>query len=231
MAFEKIELRNFQQFVKPQKLPANDPRLFEVSLPVDINEITSPEFQQLCNFLESEMIENDGAGMSAPQYGVMQKIVVVDSSLINRNSNRDKDEIKPIILINPTMEIIDTTFQKNWEGCFSVVASNGDFFYTEVERPISIKVTALNRNGEHIELTLENFQAHIFQHEYDHFEGLRLFQRVQDDALFMVVPNAQLAEYRLLRRRGESWPHTCTKAEMAEKLGIPVEKTAFIAYQ
>jgi len=220
---------NLENNLKPQKLVSSDPSLFEVSKPVDIHEINSPEFQELCDFLAAEMIENDGVGMAAPQYGIMKEIMIVDSSVIDSNPDQSPNATLPIVLINPTIEIINSTSQLNLESCFSVVTSNNDFFYTEVERPVSIKVTGLNRNGKPVELSLENFQAHIFQHEYDHFKGIRFFQRVSDDALFRVVPDAQRAEHRAARKRGETWPHTCTKAEMAEKIGVPLEKMAFIS--
>jgi len=211
-----------------KKLTSDNPQLFETSSLVDVNEINSIEFQQLCDFLASEMIKNDGVGMAAPQYGIMKEIMIIDSSVIDKNRDTNKDITQPVVLINPVIEITNPTLQENPEGCFSVVTSNDVMFFAEVKRPTAIKVTALNRNGQQIELSLENFQAQIFQHEYDHFKGIRFFQRVSDDALFRVVPDAQRAEYRALRKRGEAWPHTCTKAELAKKLNIPLEKTAFI---
>ena len=76
------------------------------------------------------MYEAEGVGLAAPQVGILRRVVVIDVG----------DGI--IELINP--EIIETDGEQTGpEGCLSVPGVTG-----EVERPLIVKVKALNRNGE-----------------------------------------------------------------------------------
>lgn len=96
----------------------------------------------------------NGAGLAAPQVGVLRQVCVVDVG------------DGPIELVNP--EIIRTSGeQTGWEGCLS----NPDR-WGEVTRPNQVTVRAQDRNGQWFEVTGEELCARAFCHEIDHLHGV-----------------------------------------------------------
>ncbi|MCG8481670.1 MAG: peptide deformylase [Clostridia bacterium] len=105
------------------------------------------------------MHENNGVGLAAPQVGILKRVVVVDVG----------DGV--IELINP--EIIETSGEVlDEEGCLSVPGILG-----EVKRPKTVKVKALNRKGEAIEIEGSDLLARAFCHEIDHLNGVLFDER------------------------------------------------------
>jgi len=102
----------------------------------------------------------NGAGLAAPQVGILKRIVVIDvgEGLIN--------------LINP--EIIETEgLHVVEEGCLSIPDKWG-----KVKRPKSVTVKALNEKGEEIILRGEGELAKAFCHEIDHLDGILFIDKV-----------------------------------------------------
>ncbi|MBQ4353903.1 MAG: peptide deformylase [Clostridia bacterium] len=127
-----------------------DPTLRKVCRPV--TEIT-PRILQLLDDMKETLLEANGAGLAAPQVGILRRIAVVDTG----------DEI--IELINP--EIIETDGeQEEVEGCLSVPDVWG-----LTHRPQWVKVKALNRKGEEFTVEGEDLNARCFCHEIDHLDG------------------------------------------------------------
>lgn len=127
-----------------------DPVLAKVCRPV--TEIT-PRILQLLDDMRETLIDANGAGLAAPQVGVLRRIALVDTG----------DEI--LELINP--EIIGREGkQEELEGCLSVPGVWGI-----TERPAWVKVKALNRYGEEIIVEGEELNARCFCHEIDHLDG------------------------------------------------------------
>jgi len=127
-----------------------DPTLRKICRPV--TEIT-PRILQLLDDMKETLIESNGAGLAAPQVGILRRIAVVDTG----------DEI--IELINP--EIIETDGeQEEVEGCLSVPDVWGI-----THRPLWVKVKALNRYGEEFTVEGEDLNARCFCHALDHLDG------------------------------------------------------------
>jgi len=110
--------------------------------------------------LVADMLETmyaaKGVGLAATQVNVHKRIIVMDVS-------EEKDE--PICLINP--KIIETEgTETSEEGCLSVPG-----FFEKVTRAEHIKISALNRDGESLELEARDLLAVCIQHEMDHLEG------------------------------------------------------------
>ncbi len=140
-----------------------DPTLRKVCRPV--TEIT-PRILQLLDDMRDTLIEANGAGLAAPQVGILRRIVLVDNG----------DEI--LELINP--EIIEASGeQEEVEGCLSVPDVWG-----VTHRPYWVKVKALNRYGEEFIAEGEDLTARCFCHELDHLDG-HLFT---DRALRLLTP-------------------------------------------
>ena len=140
-----------------------DPTLRKVCRPV--TEIT-PRILQLLDDMRDTLIEANGAGLAAPQVGILRRICLVDTG----------EEI--LELINP--EIIATEgVQNELEGCLSVPDVWG-----VTERPMKVTVRATNRFGEEFTAEGEGLVARCFCHELDHLDG-HLFT---DRAVHILTP-------------------------------------------
>ena len=140
-----------------------DPTLRKVCRPVV--EIT-PRILTLLDDMRETLIEANGAGLAAPQVGILRRIALVELG----------EEI--VELINP--EIIESKGeQEEVEGCLSVPDVWG-----VTRRPAYVKVRALNRNGEEFTVEGEGLNARCLCHEIDHLDG-HLFT---DNVLHILSP-------------------------------------------
>ena len=109
---------------------------------------------ELLDDMKETLIQANGAGLAAPQVGILRRITVV----LN-----DDDEI--LELINP--EIIDTEREQTGpEGCLSVPGKFG-----MVTRPEFVRVRAQDRNGNWFEAEGYDLTARCFCHELEHLDG------------------------------------------------------------
>lgn len=117
----------------------------------------------LLDDLADTMYEADGAGLAAPQVGILKRAVVVDvgEGLLE--------------LVNP--EILSSEgSQMCIEGCLSVPGRRG-----RVERPEKVRVHAQDRKGKHIEVEAEGFLANAICHELDHLDGIVYVDKMIED--------------------------------------------------
>jgi len=111
--------------------------------------------------LVADMLETmyaaSGIGLAATQINVHERVVVIDVS---------EDRNEPLVLINP--EIVWASDEKvlNEEGCLSVPG-----IYDGVERSTSVRVQALDAEGEMRTVEAEGLLAVCIQHELDHLLG------------------------------------------------------------
>ncbi|EED32052.1 peptide deformylase [gamma proteobacterium NOR5-3] len=131
-----------------------DPRLRTVAKPV---EVVDDALRTLIDNMLETMYAASGIGLAATQVNVHQRLLVLDTS-----ENRDS----PMIFINPQVTILDDTLGSYDEGCLSVPG-----FYEEVNRPRTIRVEALGRDGKAFSLELDGLTAICLQHEIDHLDG------------------------------------------------------------
>lgn len=106
------------------------------------------------------MYAADGAGLAAPQVGVLKRIVVIDIG----------DGL--VELINPVIRS-QSGRQTTIEGCLSIPGLWG-----EVERPSHVVVEALNPKGEKIVIEAEGFMTQALCHEIDHLDGILFKDKV-----------------------------------------------------
>lgn len=130
-----------------------DPRLRTLAAPV---EQVDDELRALIDDMFETMYEAPGIGLAASQVDVHKRLLVLDVS-------EEKDA--PLVLINP--EILERSGEQVCqEGCLSVPG-----VYAEVSRADTIRVRALDRNGESFELQADGLLAVCIQHEMDHLDG------------------------------------------------------------
>ena len=101
-----------------------------------------------------------GAGLAAPQVGILRRIFIVDLHC-------DGTEYKEFI--NP--EIISKTGKNDryLEGCLSYPGRS-----FRIVRANKVKMRAQDKNGEFFEFSAEDFLARCLLHEYDHLEGITI---------------------------------------------------------
>jgi peptide deformylase len=132
-------------------LVQGDPTLAKHCRPVE-------KFDEKLHILLDDMKETladaNGAGLAAPQVGILRRVVVVV----------DADD-QMVELINP--ELIHTEGeQTGLEGCLSVPGK-----YGVVTRPYKATVRAQDRNGNFFEMDGEEIVARCFCHEIEHLDG------------------------------------------------------------
>ena len=118
----------------------------------------------LLDDMTETMRHADGVGLAAPQIGVLRRVVVIECEPGN-----------VLELINPVI-VEKSGKQHELEGCLSVPGRQG---YTD--RPMHVKVEALNRNGEKITLEGEGLLARAFCHEIDHLDGHLYVEKVEGE--------------------------------------------------
>ncbi len=156
-------------------LRMGDPRLRQVAAPV--TDFASPELQQLIADLYETMDACDGAGLAATQIGVMQRVMVFGFESNPRYP--DAEAVPMTVLVNPDIEILDETPEAGWEGCLSVPGMRG-----VVSRPRRILYRAFDEHGTAIEREAQGFHARVFQHEFDHLNGVLYPDRITDFSRF-----------------------------------------------
>jgi len=139
-----------------------------------VDDFNDPKFQQLINTLHEMMLTANGVGIAAPQVGISRQIVIIASRPTARYPNAP--EMQPVEMINPAFKVLDDTLRKDWEGCLSVPGIRA-----QVPRYQSIQVSYQTRQGEFREQMLEDFPARVFQHEFDHLQGLVFLDRVENN--------------------------------------------------
>lgn len=143
-----------------------------------IDQIGSPEFEVLVADMRETLHAYGGIGLAAPQIDVPYRIAVIE---IENTSTRYGDvERTPFnVYINPVITPIQDEAAGYWEGCLSVPGMMG-----YVERPQHIRVDYINRDGHQQSMEAHGFLATVFQHEFDHLDGVLYVDRITDKSKF-----------------------------------------------
>jgi peptide deformylase len=137
---------------------------------LDHADIKSPTVQKLIDDMIETMKEYHGVGLAGPQ--VHESVRLFVAAL---DAGRDVETpSEPIAIINPEIVPVTNELVEDWEGCLSIPDIRG-----RVPRLREIKVRALDRNGDKIELRASNFAARVIQHETDHLDGILFFDRMK----------------------------------------------------
>ena len=121
----------------------------------------------LLDDMKETMEAAQGAGLAAPQVGILRRVVVIDVH----------DGKGPIELVNPEI-IAEEGSQCGNEGCLSLPGE-----WHEVERPVRVTVKAQDRNGEEFTMTGDGLLARAFCHETDHLDGVLFIDKMKKEEL------------------------------------------------
>lgn len=130
-----------------------DPRLRTIAQPV---KAVDDRIRTLIKDMIETMHDAQGIGLAATQVDVHEQVIVMQTA-------EDQEELR--ILINPTIIEYDGETIHD-EGCLSVPE-----YYAPVKRAETIKITALDEQGEIFELEADGLLAICIQHEMDHLQG------------------------------------------------------------
>ncbi|EEF40941.1 peptide deformylase 1B, chloroplastic/mitochondrial isoform X2 [Ricinus communis] len=140
------------------------------------------------------MYKTDGIGLSAPQVGINVQLMVF-------NPVGERGEGEEIVLINPRLNKYSKKIVPFNEGCLSFPG-----IYADVLRPESVKIDARDINGARFTVNLSGLPARVFQHEYDHLEGILFFDRMTDEVLDSIRAQLQALEKKFEDKTGYASP-------------------------
>lgn len=146
---------------------------------VPVKQIDNKIRQLAVDMLETMEAAN-GVGLAAQQVGVPILLAVIDvadvedrpSTMSIGGEEVEIEEYMPMILINPVIELGPEKVEGT-EGCLSFPEITG-----EIPRSESVKVKAVDLDGEALEFEATGLLARAVQHEYDHLQGVLFIDRM-----------------------------------------------------
>lgn len=118
---------------------------------------------QLIDDMRETLAAAQGAGLAAPQVGVLRQVCVIDAV--------EGDD--PLELINPEI-LSQEGAQSDAEGCLSFPDQ-----WALVSRPTKVTVRAQDRYGKEFEMTGEDMTARCICHEVDHLHGIVFLKKAE----------------------------------------------------
>ncbi|MBP9738646.1 peptide deformylase [Candidatus Saccharibacteria bacterium] len=119
-------------------------------------------------------------GLAAIQVNQLYRIFIV------RNDYDDISNQQFTVFINPEIVKRLGPIEEDFEGCLSVPE-----IYGKVPRHQSVKVKALNEQGEPFRVTAHGFLARLIQHETDHTHGILFIDNIKDSKQAFFKMNEQ----------------------------------------
>jgi peptide deformylase len=156
-------------------LKMGDSRLLRVAKPVE--DIHAPALKAIIADMYETMQAANGVGLAAPQVGVDLRLMIFGFDANPRYP--DEAPVALTTLINPWVEALTDAIEEDWEGCLSVPGLRG-----LVPRATRIRYGGTLADGEMLVREVEGFHARVFQHEFDHLNGVLYPQRIRDMSKF-----------------------------------------------
>lgn len=133
---------------------------------IDFSKVDRNLLKQVIEGMFEIIYETDGAGLAAPQIGLLWRLAVLDPAGFS---------LGPTVIINPKIVFKSEEEEKGPEICLSVPGYIG-----HVYRSSAVKVEAYDLQGILKTYDVEGFVARLFQHEIDHLDGILFPDRIRD---------------------------------------------------
>jgi len=156
-------------------LRMGNPQLLRRSAPVDAFGTTALE--ALLQDMRDTMAAKNGAGLAAPQIGVLQQVVIFGFEKSDRYP--DAEAVPYTELVNPVLTALSQEVEEDWEGCLSVPGLRGI-----VPRYTRLRYDGYDPLGHPISREVGGFHARVVQHECDHLNGILYPIRMRDMSRF-----------------------------------------------
>jgi len=125
-----------------------------------------PELRAEVERMIGIMRDGMGVGLAATQLGVLRRLLVFQAG----------PDGEPTALVNPQIEWSSEEASIAEEGCLSLPRVSMD-----VERPLYVRVSGCDAEGETIEIEAAGLEARVLQHEIDHLDGILILDRTTRD--------------------------------------------------
>ena len=179
MADEPVEVEEVEEEEEPRLDPElaarraaamtfirryGDPVLKSRATPVSaFDDALRSQVQRMGGLMHDAM----GVGLAAPQIGISQRLLVY----------RVGHDAPLIALVNPELEWTSKGDEEiAEEGCLSIPGVGVD-----VERPVHVRVRAVDEYGEPRMIEASGLEARVIQHEMDHLDGVLILERTSRD--------------------------------------------------
>lgn len=146
-----------------------DPILRKISVAIDSN---YPDLEKLISNMKETMYNASGVGLAAPQIGKAIRLFLIDTSPFADDkdiSEKERAVLKSFNNVFINAQIIEEE-GKEWvfnEGCLSIPDVREDIY-----RQPKITIEYQDENFEKHTASLKGLAARVFQHEYDHIQGV-----------------------------------------------------------
>ncbi len=170
-----------------------DPRLNQKASVVDpVTEDDINLLKEMVEYIRNSVDEGisekynlrPSVGLAAPQLGIMKRIIAM-------SFYDEEDNFHEYALINPkvTSYSVELAYLKGGEGCLSVDREVKGLVMRK--RKIAFKALQLIDNElVEVKVKLKGYAAIVFQHEYDHLDGILFPERINQEDPFFVPNNA-----------------------------------------
>lgn len=187
--------------------PPHSKILIQTASKVNASEIQNKQIQSLIEDMLSVAYGKQEdrkkpvlVGLAGPQIGISKRIILVD---VGADGHGKVSDLR--VYINPEI-IWESTEKEEWyEGCYST-----DRVCGIVNRSISIKIDAYDREGNKVEEMYSGYTARIFQHEIDHLNGIEFVQHITKDGDLHWVEDKEFPLYRD-KEAWRTWPNKCSR--------------------
>jgi peptide deformylase len=140
-----------------------DPVLRTKARPIErFDDALRDEIERMSHLMDDAL----GVGLAATQVGIVHRLLVY----------RVMQQGPLAALINPEVEWSSRDTESMEEGCLSLPG-----VLVEVDRPLHVRVRALNEFGEPIMIEATGLEARVIQHEMDHLDGVLILDRTSRD--------------------------------------------------
>ncbi len=136
---------------------------------IEVNE--KDNYSEIATTLLETLKNSEGIGLAAPQINELKRIFVINTSPLIRNDiTIEKFEG---VFINPEIIDRDGEIMVYTEGCLSLPG-----IFEDVKRPEKIFVRYCDLMFNIHEEEMDGIKARIFQHEYDHLDGILFIDKI-----------------------------------------------------
>lgn len=163
------------------------PVLRQQAQEVSEEKFATRKLRELAQDLVRTMHAASGVGLAAPQIAVPLRVLAY---YVPKNYG---EEVRPRVLVNPSLTPLEEEIEMDWEGCLSVPGLRG-----LVPRFRRVAVQAQSVEGETVRFVATDFHARVIQHECDHLDGVIFLDRMRD--LSSLAFEAEWEQYSAVSR-------------------------------
>lgn len=168
----------------------------EIALPLSKDE--EKAIQDMIEYLRNSQDEElskkygirPGVGLAAPQIGINKKMLVI-------LSYDEEGKLHFYPMINPKLISYseEKTYLEGGEGCLSVDRNVKGLVHRA--KRVTVETYLYTENKLlHVRLRLKGYIAVIFQHEYDHLNGILFVDRINKNNPFEIVANSTPIQFK-----------------------------------